>query len=280
MKLSILLRPALGMTLLLLSLAACNRQKNATPEASADDTNFTTEHARLEQHFNDVENISDAAASGNDLAALRTTSGSPLSTCATVSMDTLSNPRVLTVDYGNTNCLCNDGKYRRGKILVTYGGRYKDSGYAHVISFNNFFVNDNEMIGTKTVTNMGKNSQGQVYYNVSINGGVNLASGNGTLSWISNRVRTWVTGYSSPDLMDDAYQLTGSATITRANGRVINANITSPLQIARVCQWIKAGKVEITPQSGVTRYVDFGNGSCDDQATVTVNGNAFQVTLP
>ena len=41
-----------------------------------------------------------------------------------------------------------------------------------------------------------------------------------------------------------------------------------------------AGVLEHTPGGKATRYIDYGNGSCDDQATVTINGHVYTITLP
>jgi hypothetical protein len=40
------------------------------------------------------------------------------------------------------------------------------------------------------------------------------------------------------------------------------------------------GTLEHTPGGKATRYIDFGNGTCDDQATVTINGTTYTITLP
>jgi hypothetical protein len=261
----------------LFTLAACKMKKddNTTP----DDTGYATDHAMLEKTFNDVQSIADEAGTSGNLSTFRSgpaTLGGP---CATVTCDTISVPHVLTIDFGATNCLCQDGNYRRGQIIITYNGHYRDSGYAHAIGFNNYFVNDNQVTGTKTVTNMGHNSSGQPYYNVSVNGSIILANNNGTISWTSTRTRTWVAGYNTTQWADDVYNITGSASVTRANGNTFSLNITSPLVIALNCHWIEQGTVQITRQNGNIRTLDYGNGTCDALATFTVNGHTYNITL-
>ena len=51
-----------------------------------------------------------------------------------------------------------DGKNRRGIINVSYTGSYRATGSVHTITFTDYFVNDNQLLGVKTVTNTGLNT--------------------------------------------------------------------------------------------------------------------------
>lgn len=262
----------------MLIIVSCNR-KNDGNDVSNDEAGYGTDHARLAQTFNDVENIADQAGNTGALNNYRTEE-SILSNCATVTRDTVSVPHVMTIDFGATNCLCLDGRYRRGQIIVTYTGHYRDSGATHNITFNNYFVNDNQVTGSKTVTNMGHNAAGYLVYHINVNGAIILANGNGTLSWVSTRNRIWVAGESTMVRSDDVYEITGNGTITRPNGNTITIAISAPLKVANSCNWIEQGIVQITPPNSVVRTMDYGNGNCDNQATLTVNGNTYNITLP
>jgi len=41
-----------------------------------------------------------------------------------------------------------------------------------------------------------------------------------------------------------------------------------------------SGKLNHTPGTKATRYIDYGNGACDINATVTINGVIYNITLP
>lgn len=202
-----------------------------------------------------------------------------LSQCATVTNDTLANPHQLTIDFGTANCLCADGNYRHGKIIVTYSGKYRDMGHTHTITFDNYFVNDNQVTGIKTVSYTSNTAAGNPKYDITVNGQVILANNAGTISWTSTRTRTWLEGYSTKDWSDDVYEISGSGTVTRANGKTFTINITTPLHVALACKWIESGVVEITPAGAAVRTLDYGNGTCDAQANFTVNGKTYSVTL-
>lgn len=56
-------------------------------------------------------------------------------------------------------------------------------------------------------------------------------------------------------------------------------DIVSPLRIQLSCRWIVSGTVEIRPESLPLRILDFGNGECDNIATVLVNGVTYTIFL-
>jgi len=261
----------------LLSSSACRR----TSDADNEDTGYATDNALVERTYSDVQNIADEAADGNNLSTYRMTGGSasPLSGCAAITRDTLSQPHKLTIDFGSSNCLCADGNYRRGQIIVTYTGRYRDPNHQHDINFNNYFVNDNEVTGTKTVLRVADDAAGHPVYNITVNGKIILANSAGSITHTSMKTRTWVAGYSTPARADDEYDITGNGSITRANGKVFSYAITTPLHVAVTCRWVESGVVQITPQGASARTLDYGNGTCDAQANYTVNGKTYSINL-
>lgn len=259
--------------MLTLNFAACRKIKNEKDT----DTTMSQDNAMGEFVFNDVSNIADDASevnSGDNLTNYKTASN-----CATVTKDTLAFPKTITIDFGPNNCLCADGRYRKGKILISYTGKYRDSGSVHTITFDDYHVNNNKIMGSKTVQNMGLNTNNQSYFNITVNGLIIKANTGDSVTWNSNRVRTWLQGESTQTWLDDVYQITGSGSGQRANGTQYTMTIINPLVKAKSCNWIQQGKVDIQPTGGNLRTIDYGNGNCDDQATVTIGGSTFNITL-
>jgi hypothetical protein len=139
----------------------------------------------------------------------------------------------------------------------------------------NYYVNDIKIDGSKTVTNMGLNNNGQPYFNVEIDGQATLTSGT-VVDYVSSRVRTWDSGYATPlNRMDDIYDISGSATATYSTGGGYSANTTSPVRVQVGCSFPTQGVIEMTPVNKPTRTINYGDGTCDAQFSVTVNGNTF-----
>ena len=269
---------AILIALTLVSVVAC---KKTAETVSGDDSTAAQDNAQIERVSNDAENIADAGANGASGADLRTISVG-LGSCATVTRDTTVTPHVLTIDFGPTDCLGDDLVYRRGEIIVTYTKGYKDSGSVHTITYNHYYYDDNQVKGYKTVTNMGRNSSGNYYYSIDVHDTLVIDSTAGTIiSWAGSRTRTWTAGYSTPRRWDDEYDIYGTTTVTRASGRSVTFSVSSstPLHVAADCRWIESGEVTATRSGGGTYTIDYGTGTCDRLATLTVGGKTYNITL-
>ena len=73
----------------------------------------------------------------------------------------------------------------------------------------------------------------------------------------------------------------GTATGKNRNGRAFSVLIptTTPLVKHKTCNSFDEGRCEITPEGFNTRLADFGNGSCDENATFSINGNIIAFKL-
>ena len=259
----------------LLLLNNCGRD-NADTE-----TNSAKDNALAEQTFTDVKSITDQAAEGGLQTFIPNLNDGILGSCASITHDTTVNPRKLTIDFGTTNCTCNDGKERRGKILVSYTGRYRSTGTVINITFDNYYVNDNQVSNSssKTITNNGRNSSNHLTYTIQVTGTIIKANNGGTISWTSTRSNEWIAGEGTPARNDDEYKITGYANGTTASGITFTIAIIKPLYVKLSCKHIVEGTVDIIPSGKLKRTLDYGSGNCDDQATVTINGRVFTITL-
>lgn len=279
MKTTKIIKPLILAAIIGVTFSSCRKDKD--DELFDKDTSASSDNALAEVTFNDVKNIADEAADGSLTSYFPTNNSEVrlMGPCATITNDTTVSPRKLTIDFGSVNCLCNDGRYRRGQIIVSYIGKYRDSASTHTITFNNYFVNDNQVLGSKTVTNNGHNSSGNLSYTIAVNGQIIKANNGGTITWNSARTREWIIGENTPQWSDDVYLITGTASGTSASNNSYTAVINTALRKELSCKHIVSGTFAITPQGKATRYVDFGNGACDNQATVTINGKVYNITL-
>lgn len=196
-----------------------------------------------------------------------------------VTIDTSANSKTMSIDYGSVNFLCKDGNYRRGKIMVNWNGKYREENTQINISFDSFYQNDNKIEGTKTITNMGRNTLNQLTFNISVDAKITNTN-NETISWKSTRIRTWINGENTPSRLDDIYTITGESNGINRNGFTFTAKIVSPLTINLSCEWrIVSGILEFTPQNKATRTINYGTGACDRLATVTVKDKTYTITM-
>lgn len=232
------------------------------------DNTFANDNSTAENLFNDVYKVVDDVAYQTD--GIRE---DIIGCIDTVIVDTLSEPRSITIDFGTDNCVGEDGRIRNGVLFVTFTGRYRDAGTIITITPQNYTVNGYSVNGTKTVTNMGLNSESQPYFSVVVQGSISPPGNAWTTSWNSSRTRTWIEGYNTTsNVWDDVYEIDGTASGVNRFGNPYTIDITTPLRAEIGCPWLVSGILQIIPDGADTRTVDFGSGDCNNGFTVTVNG--------
>ena len=77
--------------------------------------------------------------------------------------------------------------------------------------------------------------------------------------------------------MDDVYEITGNGSGVNRNGISYTTTITQALRAKLNCAWLVSGSITLQPQDYEARYIDFGNGACDDDFTVRVNDEIYQL---
>lgn len=239
--------------------------------------------------FSDLQSVVNQQAAANGFAGFTAfaTYGKIADDCPTTTFsEPLGTfPNTMTIDFG-TGCTSYLGINRSGKVMATFTGPYATAGTVITITTDNYYVNGNKVEGTKTVTNSGLNDAGNIVFDIIVTDGlITLATGE-TISWDAARTREWVEGAGTPEIEDDAYLIsdgTGAdyaASGINRNGTPFTAHIAEPLRKELDCLWITSGVLEVTPDGLLTRSLDYGDGACDDQATLTIGGWSSDITLP
>lgn len=253
--------------LLAMTLVACRKDKDEAPDL---DYTSASDNARAEDAFNDILTQVDQAAKDNGLR----------DDCApVVTFDTVATPHTITLDFGDVNCTTQSGRLRRGRIQVSYTGRYRDEGTVITMTPVNYYVNNNLVLGTKTVTNMGLNEDGHPYFAIVVNGSLTAADGSWTATHQAQRTRTWVNGSDTETWLDDVYMITGGGSGVNRNGVSYTTSITNGLRVEIGCPWITQGTVVVTPASRPERTIDYGSGTCDGTFSITINGQTYTITI-
>jgi len=264
-----------------LVLNSCNKKDDID-----NDTASAKNESTAEKTFNEVNDIADQAAKNGNLSGFKIegSDGILASDCAIITIDTSSsvsaaNPDTVIIDFG-TGCVGNDGKNRTGKIIVSATGRYRDVGTIITITPVNYTVNGNAVSGFRRVTNAGPNASNQPTFQIEVNGTIVLANGGGTINWTANRTRTWLEGFNTPGIFnDDVFSVTGGSNGTKVSGATWTSVINTPLVHKRICRQIVSGTMTVTPSDKPVRSIDFGNGDCDNQVSVTINGNTYTIIV-
>ncbi|MEQ8360412.1 MAG: hypothetical protein RH860_13055 [Cytophagales bacterium] len=262
---------------------ACSEDEDVPSEQQ--DTSASEDYSLADNLFENVSDVADQAEQDNEEYLEGGKSGSYLGTCVTITLDSAlgSGSNKLTIDFDKSSCTGRDGRVRKGKVFVEWSGQYRDSGTVILTTFEDYFVDDHQLLGSRTVTNGGKNENNQTFFNIDVEGKVIKPNG-GEVEYVSNRVRTWTAGESTQGPLlgwiDDEYEITGTASGTSSTGRDYEVEITKALEINLLCRWITAGTFELRPDGLAVREFDFGNGNCDPNASLTVNNITINFVMP
>ena len=201
--------------------------------------------------------------------------------CTKISREYAGDSLVTTINYGADSCVAPDGKVRSGKIIMTSIGDYW-TGEA-VITFNcdNYYVDGNQVLGTSTVTSK-INAEGNRESLIKEAGSIVLGDGTGTITLNSEKTRIVTAGTKTAEKHDDVVSVTGTASGTLVSGNTFTSQTLSPLvrDIGKECRGVYiSGSTKITISDGTEITVDYGDGTCDNLATVTTNGVSETISL-
>ncbi len=278
---TILKRSVLFLALSIFVFGGCKKTES-NPLTDEDDAGgYASDASRIEWLSNDAISIADAA--GNYYNGVYMKGTNTFGTCAIVAVDTNSSLHTITIFFGNENCMCLDGKNRRGNIIVTYSGNYSDSNQIHTIRYDNYYVNDIRLSGTTKVTRVDTTVVGNWYYRVLVNDTMTTTP-NTYVTWKGALTRKWISGYNTGDRSDDAFSISGNTTLTRANGHAFSYAIQTPLKFALDCNYAETGVVNVTGFNGETRVLNYGLGNntpnlCDNMAQLNIGVHVYQLTL-
>lgn len=194
--------------------------------------------------------------------------------------DLVTWPKTITADYGTTNYLCLDGRYRRGKIVITASDFYRNEGAEYVVNFENYYQNDHKVEGTQTVTNSGRNNDGFLVYGVVITNGKITTPESKVVYFNQNSTRTWTEGESTViQPCDDVYLIAGTQDGVSSDSIHYTITVPEDLNVLVCCKWVRSGILNINIEELPTISIDYGETNCDNQATISFGGNTYPVNM-
>ena len=234
--------------------------------------------AKLDQATNDISDIIDDVyyienPTGKTVAPIETSSLPP---CVTVTRTFNSTSWTRTINFGTAGCAMPNGAILRGVITMTGSLPYTSTGYVITYSFDNFRYNDFLVQGNRTITR----SLGTSTYQANIHPiwvmdmNMTFTNANGVYTRVGSRTRECVEGYTTVVWTDNVYVITGAWTTTFPNGYTHTNTIssTAPIRVRLNCDYrVVSGVVNIT-RPNHTAVLDYGAGTCDNVATLSIDG--------
>jgi hypothetical protein len=182
-------------------------------------------------------------------------------------------PKTIRVDYGPTNMLCEDGRNRRGIINIVATDFYRNTGAELTTTFEDFYQNDHKVDGTRVCTNNGENTAGNLTYSLIVNDGHITTPEGKHIYYEENTEREWIAGEETLlNPWDDNYLITGDQSGISSDSieYQLNVHVADPLDVLVGCKWIRAGLLDLDIEGFPTITINYGEGTCDNQATATI----------
>jgi hypothetical protein len=198
------------------------------------------------------------------------------SDCATITESGDDYPKEIVIDYGD-GCVGKKGEIISGKIIISISADMKEAGASMEMRYEEFYLGDKKIDQLKTKTNLGQNGDGNWVLESKEEITITYADGS---SSSRNSVSTteWISGYDTEQSEDDVFLRSGSGLVVTSEGDEFSREITEPLLFDRSCQYIKSGVIELN-KAGTEIIIDFGDGECDEWATITKDGESTEVDL-
>lgn len=201
-----------------------------------------------------------------------------LAPCAVVTESSNTFPKIVTIDYG-TGCVGQNGLTKKGKIIINVSGDMRVAGNTRTVTFENFYINDVKIEGSRNAENTGLNTAGNIV--VKITGEITATNGEFSRNRSFTRYREWISGIATCDISDDEFHVTGSGTAIGRRGIEIPHTIIEKIVLKPgECNYPLSGRVDIGDESrGV--ILNFGNGSCDNiaEAITKRRNKTYQIDL-
>jgi len=189
----------------------------------------------------------------------------------------------ITIDFSdNANGYCiYRGNRREGKIILTYsGGPRGNDNFTIVQTFDGYKINGVELKGTRTVVRKATTPETNIKHEITLVDGEATWPNGDYITRESNFTRVWVR----PPAEDVRVELDGSASGTTRRGTAYTMNITKTMVYRRACiendgiyMGVQGTKVFTTDSEEIS--IDYGDGSCDRDVTISVNGISRKVNV-
>ncbi len=202
-------------------------------------------------------------------------------TCPVITVSPLTSfPVTVTVDWGTAGCTsADDNIARKGQITVSLSGMMNVANSAATFTFKDFVSDGNRISGTHRITYLGLNAGNNwPRYSVFTEARITFPD-NKYITYRAEYIRLKSEGASTATQDDDVWRIEGHSSGVTKEGVSWTASYPSALVKKNSCKWFSSGSVLITPEGMTPRTIDFGDGSCDNKATLKIGDQTYNIEL-
>ena len=275
----------------IISLASCSKDSSSSTADSKLTSADAMANSKMDQASNDISDVVEEQEGKTyvDASAGKTadTANSLVTSCAHITRvpdfgtaPTVGQTVTKTIDFSFNNpsgCTFANGSTLKGKIIISFV--YDPNATSHTVnySFDNFYHNGNHVEGNRSITrSIGTSpllTAPHPIHAMTIDMTVTFENG-GVYHRVGTRTRECVANFGNNNVNDNVYKLYQSITTTRPNGasHIYSVVVATPLTIDMACQYrVISGILTVTGPLH-SAVIDYGSGTCDNNATIAIDG--------
>ena len=271
--------------------ASCKKSDQLTPAGSSQ---ATTSSLLLSANNTIISGGSQQNEAMSDIMGNSIVMSGDSSDCRTVTFSPSKTvyPHLKTIDFGS-GCVSQDGIMRSGKKLITVYADWQTAAAGTLVSeetFSDFYSDSVNVSGNIKIYVDTAASPGPLALKIVANKTFTDSKGN-TSTFISTDYCLQTAGNTTTTKEDNVYQITGGASGTEVLDGSLAVSWTSTIDPSNPvikmgdCMYRSKGgliiQLTLEGSSVFNEYLNYGDGSCDNNATLTINGGTpQQITLP
>lgn len=266
----------------LIGFTACTKESDEVTSDADEAESIATDEAIIDDLFEDVDFISDEAASyeeENEEGRVEADDSALLADCVGLRgerrLEEGIYTKIITLDF-QKGCQGPNGRERQGTMMITRIANSNESTYSVSTTFENFYLDGRKIEGTRTrVYTTPKLGVHQV--DITLTGGkVTLEDGR-IIQREGTFTKTW-------NRKSGEISVEGSASGVNRNGVAYSTTITSPLLYKQDCFsegffMAVQGNRTISRTNKADATIAYGEGECDKTVALTLNGESRTIEL-
>lgn len=271
------LKLVFAVCLMFIGFNSCQKEETA---ATVDEISLSQQETQAEETLADVDLLVDEAVDSNFslLKSASIESAVYLTDCPVITVNKTATPQVMTIDFG-TACTGKDGKVRSGKIIVT-STSFTTFPSVRDKSFDNYFVDGKKIEGSvaKMITKDQENNIRTAVIKENIT--ITFPDGEGKATRVADLTRQYQRN-TLLNPLDNQIVSWGTVEFTRVSGVKVTKTVTSqdPLAFKVACHHIVSGTVSVTTSDNRSWTINFGDGACDNKATLTIGDKTKEIKI-
>lgn len=200
---------------------------------------------------------------------------SRLPACARVEVSGQAYPKNIRIHFSDS-CESPRGRKLAGFILIEISDDLKKPGAKRVMTLKDFSINGRSISGKRILVNKGTNKEGNFVFESKNR--IKVEGRNGTHIREDDRIVEWLEGFGNDNCEDNVWRIKGRSTASDETGNHRDMLITIPLLKDFNCRHFTKGEIQRKKGDKVS-LINFGDGLCDNTATLTRDGITTEIDL-